>query len=183
MAPKGITGVTVNTLLTEILPAIVVPIALGWLTNSATRNELQTWYRNLKKPSWTPPDSAFPIVWTILYAMMGYASWLIYQSGPMSVIRFPLIMYAVQLLLNISWSPIFWKAHAKNMALYEICALWVAIASCIIIFYPLNKVASYLMMPYLAWVTLATALNYRIAKDNPRKGRTSPAGRINSKLT
>ncbi|GAV06507.1 hypothetical protein RvY_16482 [Ramazzottius varieornatus] len=164
-----IPSITASIFAREILPAILIPNLGGWATGLLTRTEIKSWYENLRKPSWRPPNSAFPIVWTSLYSAMGYASWLIYRSGSWANVKLPLTLYGTQLALNMLWSPLFFKAHRMKLALVDIGLLWVNVAACIFTFHPVNKTAAYLMVPYLGWLTLASALNYWIWKENPEE--------------
>ena len=131
-----------------------------------TRNNIKAWYEHLERPSWRPPNWAFGPVWTGLYAGMGYASSLIYQEGADPT---ALGLYASQLALNWAWTPIFFGMHNVKLAFFEISALWVNVAVCGLKFYSINKTAGLLFVPYLAWVTLATALTFNVWKKNGDK--------------
>lgn len=152
--------------------AVVLPnlgaIAGGFLTKRA----ISVWYENLKKPSWRPPNWAFGPVWTCLYSSMGYASYLVWRDGGGfdGEAAMPLAVYGTQLALNWAWTPIFFGAKSLKWGLIEIVGLWGAIAGTIYTFYPVNRVAAGLLVPYLGWVTLATTLTYTIWRDN--KDRT-----------
>jgi len=124
------------------------------------------WYRSLSKPSWTPPNWLFPAVWTLLYAMIAISGWLIWNS-PDETRTTLLAIWAVQLLLNALWSYFFFGRQDMRTALVDIIALWVAIAAYIVIAWPVNQLAAILFMPYLAWVSYATALNADILRRNP----------------
>jgi len=128
------------------------------------------WYRNLNKPSWTPPNIVFPIMWTTLYILMGVSSWLVWKEGGFSVQTYPLGAYIFQLVLNSIWSPIFFGLHRVGSALVEIVILWLAIAVTIYLFFPVNAIAAYLLLPYIAWVTVATTLNGYIWLYNGEAG-------------
>ncbi|XP_055346689.1 translocator protein-like [Paramacrobiotus metropolitanus] len=157
----------------ELLPAMVIPNIGGWVGGLLTRTEVEgafSWYERLKKPSWRPPNWAFGPVWTTLYCGMGAASWMVWRQGGglNGVAKVPLLLYGSSLALNWAWSPVFFKLHQTGWGLGIISALWLNVAACIGAFYPINKVASYLMVPYLAWLSLATALNFCIWRDNPK---------------
>lgn len=150
--------------------AILLPNVGGIASSLIVRKEIKTWYETLKRPDWRPPNYMFGPIWTTLYCGMGYASYLVWRDGGgfQGLARTPLVFYASQLALNWAWSPIFFGAHKLDWALYEICALWLTVSACSYKFYGINKTAAYLMIPYLAWLSLATALNYVIYRDNPK---------------
>jgi benzodiazapine receptor len=142
-----------------LVVAVAIPIGVGFLGNVAGGGGVDDWYRELNKPSWTPPDWVFPVMWTTLYILMGVSSWLVWTEGGFSLQAYPLGAYIFQLVLNFLWSPIFFGMHRVGHALVEIIILWLAIAVTIYLFFPVNAVAAYLLVPYIAWVTVATALN------------------------
>eukprot|EP01137_Pigoraptor_chileana_P037000 Opistho-2@33469 len=155
--------------------AIALPVAGGVAGSIVTRNEIKTWYTGLKKPWFTPPNWVFGPMWTSLYTCMGYASYLVWRDGgglslnPISPAVVPLSLYAAQLGLNFAWSPLFFGKHKIRSAFVDIVAMWAGIAACIVTFRPINETASNLMIPYLGWVTLATALNHQIIALNPNE--------------
>jgi len=133
-----------------------------------------TWYRTLERPSWSPPDWLFGPVWTLLYAMMAVAAFLVWRrafgggggagaGGEIPDVRpaarVALVVFGVQLVLNALWSWLFFAMRSPLAGLVEIVVLWMAIAATIALFWPLSRVAAGLMVPYLAWVSFATALN------------------------
>ncbi|XP_062899779.1 translocator protein [Mobula hypostoma] len=141
---------------------------LGWYV---TRSQVTTWYESLKKPSWCPPNKAFPVAWTALYTGMGYASYLVWkeQGGFTREALAPLGIYGIQLALNWTWTPIFFGAHRLKLALANILCLDGAVIATMVSWYPINRTATLLMAPYLAWLTLASCLTYCIWRDNPEK--------------
>jgi len=122
------------------------------------------WYAALNKPSWNPPSWLFGPAWTLLYTLMAIAAWLVWKRVGFSR---PIVLYFVQLALNAAWTPLFFGAHAMGWALVEIVALWIAILMTLLSFRRVNTTAGWLFVPYLAWVTFATALNYTLWKLNP----------------
>lgn len=132
---------------------------LGALTSSGGDS---VWYKELNKPPWTPPNWAFPVVWTILYILMGVSSWLVWLHGGFERQSIPLAAYFSQLLLNFMWTPIFFGLHLVGLALVEIIILWLAIALTLYLFWHVNHVAAYLLVPYLVWVSLASTINMYI---------------------
>ncbi|KAG0579595.1 hypothetical protein KC19_4G109300 [Ceratodon purpureus] len=132
------------------------------------------WYRSLNKPPWTPPGWVFPIMWTTLYILMGVSSWLVWKEGGFAVQGYPLGAYIFQLVLNFCWTPLFFGLHRTGYALVEIVILWLAIAVTIYLFLPVNPIAAYLLVPYIAWVTVATSLNWYIWMYNGSSDVTQP---------
>ncbi len=121
------------------------------------------WYQALAKPSWTPPDWLFGPVWAVLYIMIAIAGWLAWRSRSRALL---LPIWAGGLLLNASWSWLFFGRHAIDVALVDITLIWASIVLFIVLAWSGDKRASLLFMPYLAWVTLATALNFTIWRLN-----------------
>ena len=124
------------------------------------------WYRGLSKPAWTPPDWVFPAGWTILYVMIAIAGWRVWSIGQGGAITLALGVYGAQLLANAAWSPIFFGMKKIDWALYECALLWLLIALNIAVFWPIDQTAALLLIPYLAWVTFAGALNFSILRLN-----------------
>ncbi len=134
----------------------------GYLTSFG----LGEWYSSLSKPSWTPPNELFGPVWTFLYASMAVAVWLVTRDSTGSQRSRAMALFGAQLLLNLVWSALFFVVRSPGLALIDIVLLDVAIVACIGVFWPINRVASALMVPYLVWVTFATALNFAIWSRN-----------------
>ncbi|ABC93810.1 tryptophan rich sensory protein (plasmid) [Rhizobium etli CFN 42] len=127
------------------------------------------WYKQLDKPDWRPPDWLFAPVWTVLYASIGLSGWLLWREAGNTGAALPLGVYAVQLLLNAAWSPLFFGLHRPGLAAVEIMLLWAAILATILLFYPANAAAALLLVPYLMWVSFAAALNLSIWRRNRSK--------------
>ncbi|XP_028303891.1 translocator protein [Gouania willdenowi] len=134
-----------------------------------TRKEVKTWYPTLKKPSWRPPNAAFPVAWTCLYTSMGYGSYLVWKElgGFTEDAVVPLGLYGLQLALNWAWTPIFFGAHKMKWAFFEILLLTGTVGATMASWYRISQTATYLMVPYPSLAVLATTLNYRIWRDNP----------------
>ena len=145
---------------------IVVCLGVGGLGAIATTPEIDTWYRTLDKPSWNPPDFVFGPVWTTLYVLMAIAAWLVWRPAGFRAAAVPLSLFAFQLGLNLLWSWIFFGMHRPGYAFAEIVVLWMAIVATTFTFLRPSKPAAWLMSPYLAWVTFATALNFAIWQLN-----------------
>ena len=124
------------------------------------------WYRQLDKPSWRPADWLFGPVWTVLYAFIGLSGWLIWQEAGLVGAALPLSFYVLQLILNAAWTPIFFGLHRTDLAVVEILVLLALIFVTIVLFYPISSTASLLLVPYLAWVSFASALTFSIWRRN-----------------
>jgi len=154
------------------LPAVgatLIPFLGGIPLRILASQDIVGWYAGLKKPDWTPPSSIFGGTWCCLYASMGYASHLVYQSIGESK-HVALGLYASQLALNWSWISVFFGFHQLKTSCYLQGALWSNVVACGISFYKVNRTAGYLMLPYVGWVTLTTLLSYAIYRDNLEDG-------------
>lgn len=136
--------------------AIAICYAVEFTASAFTQQSVSTWYVNLDKPLWTPPNLAFPIVWTILYTLMGVSLWLVWQKTQKISVFLP---FAVQLALNFFWSLFFFGWQSPLLGLIDILALIAAIVWSIRTFDPYSKTAARLLIPYLAWVVYASSLN------------------------
>lgn len=124
------------------------------------------WYAGLTKPAWNPPSWVFGPVWTALYTMMAVAAWLVWQRSAGGVRRLALGLFLAQLVLNAAWTPLFFGLHLLGVALAEMLLLWVAIAATIIAFHRVHRLAAWLLVPYLAWVSFAAFLNLALWRLN-----------------
>ncbi len=124
------------------------------------------WYASLAKPSWNPPSSVFGPVWTILYLLMGVAAWMVWREAGFSGARRALTLFIVQLVLNALWSYLFFGLQQPMVAFIEIIVLWCAILATILAFWPVSRTAGALLIPYLCWVSFASALNYQLWRLN-----------------
>ena len=120
------------------------------------------YYASLVKPSWSPPAWVFGPVWTALYLMMAVAAWLVWRQDGWRAQRAPLSLYLLQLALNALWTPVFFGLRSPGLALVVIVSLGAAIVLTGRAFRPVSRVASWLLVPYLAWVVFAAALNFSI---------------------
>jgi tryptophan-rich sensory protein len=137
--------------------------ALGSL---ATSSSVGGWYQTLEKPTFTPPDWVFGPVWTALYLMMAIAAWLVWRKHGFAAAAGPLGLFLAQLALNTLWSFLFFAMRSPWLAACEILLLWPAIVATIAAFQRRSSLAAILLVPYLAWVTYAAALNVSIARMN-----------------
>jgi tryptophan-rich sensory protein len=147
-----------SSLLTKIIIMVVVAELAGIVGSVFTFPAIGSWYASLVKPWFTPPSWVFGPVWTILYALMGIAAGLVWHAKKTPA-HPALKIYFVQLGLNVIWSLLFFGLRSPLLALVEIVILWFAIALTIRAFYPISKNAAMLLVPYILWVTVATALN------------------------
>lgn len=143
----------------DFIIAAVIPILVGVLAAILTRGGMMA-FEIMNKPPLTPPAWLFPVVWTILYAMMGIASYLVTVSGKDSLdIDEALLFYGLQLIFNFFWTIVFFGFGKYFAAFLVLAALWLLIFHTIRLFDPISKKAAYLMVPYLIWVTFAGYLN------------------------
>jgi len=145
----------------KLIISLALPQLVGGLGAFFTITSVQSWFTTLAKPSWNPPSWLLAPVWTLLYVLMGIACYLIWKSDHPQK-KTLLKLYAIQLILNALWSPAFFGMQSPLLGLMVIVPLWVAIVLCIIQFRKVSSLASGLMVPYLLWVTFATALNTAI---------------------
>jgi len=124
------------------------------------------WYRSLQKPIFTPPGWLFGPVWTLLYVLMGVAVWLVWRERSARPVTLPLALFIVQLALNVVWTPLFFGLQNPGVAFVDILLLWIAIAATVWQFFGVSAIAGFLMLPYLAWVSFACALNFAIWRLN-----------------
>ena len=147
------------------VPAIVLLGSFsGWISNTGYGN---AWFEALEKPFFMPPGWAFGVVWPILYVLLGIALAMILAEPPSEARKKGLILFFVQLALNFAWSPMFFAAHAVQLALITIFAMAAIAAMAARQFWNIKRVAGALMLPYLAWLCFAAALNAAINRLNP----------------
>ena len=142
---------------------IAIPLAAGVLGSLFTIQSVNTWYKTVNKPSFNPPDSIFQPVWIAIFVLIGIASYRIWQRRN-HIASFPrtVAIYAMQLILNIMWSFIFFRTHDIGLALFEIIIFLIIIVINARVFYKIDKTAGLLFIPYILWVSFATILNYNI---------------------
>ena len=148
-----------------LLLFIIVTLAVGALGSVFTKPSIPTWYAALNRPGFAPPNWLFAPVWTTLYILMAVAAWRAWKATGLK--SSALIAYAIQLVLNVAWSAIFFGLHRIDLALVEIAVLWLAILATIILFWRADRIAGLLMLPYLAWTGFAGFLNYAFWSLNP----------------
>lgn len=144
----------------KIVICVISCLAIGFLSGISTGSSIGTWYTTLNKPSFNPPNWLFAPAWTILYTLMGIAvAYIWHQGWQRADVKTAIFIFAGQLLLNAFWSVAFFGLQNPPLALAVILILWVLIFICIVRFKPIKALSAYLLIPYLLWVTFATALN------------------------
>lgn len=143
---------------------ILVPLAVGMIGGLATAPSIESWYRTIAKPDWTPPDWVFGPVWTILYIMMGVAAWLVWKTRDR--VAPAMALFGVQLALNLAWSLLFFGARSPGLAMIEVVFLWTSVLLTMLAFFGRQSTAGWLFVPYLAWVSFAAMLNFAIWSMN-----------------
>lgn len=147
----------------KLIVAIVVSELAGIVGSFFTASSIPIWYVTLIKPEFAPPNWVFAPVWTILFLLMGIATFLVWNKGlERKDVRIALGTFGSQLILNTLWSIIFFGQQSPGLALLEIALLWLAILATIIAFYKISRPAAYLLIPYILWVSFASYLNYSI---------------------
>lgn len=147
----------------RLIISVAVPLILGGLSGVFTSQSIETWYRFLKKPPFTPPSWIFAPVWIFLYITMGLAAFLIWNKGiELPDVKTALAAFLVQLALNFSWSLVFFGLRSPLGGLIVIAALWLAIVVTIILFWRVSPVPGLILIPYLLWVSFASYLNFAI---------------------
>lgn len=145
----------------KLIICIAIPLLVGGLAALITMGSMES-FALLNKPPLSPPGWLFPVVWTILYTLMGIASYLVYTSGQPYRSKTALTVYGVQLFFNFFWSIIFFNLEMYLFAFIWLVVLWLLILVTTVLFYRIEKSAGYLMIPYLIWVTFAGYLNLGI---------------------
>ncbi len=143
----------------KLIACIILCLAIGGVSGTATIGGLKTWYPSLVKPSFNPPNYLFGPVWSTLYALMGLSLYLILQSEKNANRNLALKVFFLQLTLNFSWSFLFFKFNWLGISFIEIIAIWVCILWMIVSFWRCNRTAAFIQIPYLLWVSFASVLN------------------------
>jgi translocator protein len=142
---------------------LAVVFLAAWIGSRFLPDE---WYRNIKKPSWNPPNWLFAPVWTLLYVLMAVSAWLVWRQYGFQPASLPLALFLVQLALNAAWTWLFFGRHRPDLALVEIAVFWALLLATILSFWGLNPLAGAILLPYLAWTSFAAFLNFTIWRLN-----------------
>lgn len=150
--------------ITKILTVVVTCLVIGYFSGIVTRSAILTWYPSLVKPGFNPPNWIFAPVWSTLYIMMGIAAGLVWDriESNTELVKKALVVFALQLALNALWSYLFFGLMNPMLALLEIVILWLMIYETYVQFGKISKIAGYLFIPYLLWVSFAMVLNASI---------------------
>jgi tryptophan-rich sensory protein len=146
-----------------LLVTLALTLSAGFI---GSRFPVDDWYAALSKPAWTPPNSLFGPVWGVLYLIIAVAAWLVWRKAGLAGAVIPLGVFALQLVLNAAWSWLFFGLHQLAIGLLEIALLWISIVVTLVLFWRLSPTSGLLMIPYLFWVSFATALNFSIWRLN-----------------
>lgn len=149
---------------------VLVPgiLMLGFLSGAAASSgPSNPWFAGLVKPSLFPPPATFGIVWSILYVLMGLALALVVTARGASARKAAMAVFAVQLLLNLAWSPVFFGLHQIKAGLVLLGVIDLAVIATVFLFFKVRTLAGLLLLPYLAWVLFATVLNWQFLEANP----------------
>lgn len=150
--------------ITKIVIALIVCLMVGYSASMVTRPSVESWYPTIIKPSFNPPNWIFMPVWTFLYVLMAVAAGLVWDKikEQKETVKIALGFFLVQLTLNAIWSYLFFGLKNPMLALIEIVLLWLMIYETYLKFLKINKIAGYLLIPYMAWVGFAGILNASI---------------------
>jgi len=143
-----------------LIVSLVVCFAASGIGALFTTPQIDGWYATLNRPAFAPPNWVFGPVWSLLFAMMAVASWLVWKANPWKETRVALGCFGAQLMLNVLWSILFFGMQNPAAAFVEILVLWGMILITIILFFRHSRPAAFLMVPYLLWVGFAAVLNY-----------------------
>ena len=146
----------------KLIGCIALPLVVGGISGFVTAQQISGWYATLNKPSFNPPNYLFGPVWTSLYILMGVSLYLVLNTPAVKQRTAGIIIFSIQHFLNFWWSIIFFSLHQPGFAFIEIVLLWVSIITMIVTFFRIKPIAAYLQVPYLLWVSFASALNYGI---------------------
>jgi tryptophan-rich sensory protein len=151
----------------RVITAVLICEIVGFIGAFFTVNALTTWYVAIAKPSWNPPTWIFGPVWTLLYTLMGISLYLVWEKARTTREgKEAMVLFGIQLLLNILWSVIFFGLQDPRLSLFEIVLLLASIIATTVLFWRIHKMAGILLIPYIAWVSFATILNFAIWRLN-----------------
>jgi benzodiazapine receptor len=147
------------------IAAAATAVAVGALGAAAT--DLGPWYQDLRKPSWQPPDWLFGPAWTVIYALAALSAATAWAAARDRMHEVAIIvMFGLNALLNVLWSQLFFGVRRPDWALTEVALLWLSVVLLILVLRPISRTASWLLVPYLAWVTFAGFLNLAVVRLN-----------------
>ncbi len=151
----------------KLIISILICEGAGIFGSLFTMSQIKSWYADIKKPSFNPPDWIFGPVWSFLFLLMGVSLYLVWSGGISGIsIKTEIIIFVIQLALNILWSILFFGIHSPKLAFVDIVFLWAMILLTVFEFYSINNTAGLLLIPYFLWVSFALILNFEIWKLN-----------------
>lgn len=150
----------------KLLISVLIPFVAAAIGSLATIPNIPTWYATLDKPFFSPPNWLFGPVWTLLYLLMGLSLYFVWVAKYKKAKKPALVVFGLQLALNALWSLVFFGLHAPWAGILVISLLLASIIATIRLFWPISRVAAYLLFPYVAWVSFATLLNFAVAVLN-----------------
>lgn len=151
----------------KLVISVIVCELTGVVSSIISQGGMNPWFDTLAKPSWNPPAYLFAPVWTGLYLLMGFSLWLVWKSNSRQPAKgYAMLFFALQLLANFWWSILFFKFHSLSLALMDLTLLFILILITIFRFASISRRASWLLVPYLAWVSFAFLLNFMIYTMN-----------------
>lgn len=154
--------------LVRLIASVAICQGAGVIGALFTSPAIGTWYAGLRKPSLAPPNWVFGPVWTTLYLLMGLSLFIVWNLGlHKSGVRRSVLLFGVQLVLNVFWSYFFFGLQSPLLGLVDILAMWIMIALTIASFFKVSKTAALMLFPYIAWVSFAAYLNYLLMVLNP----------------
>jgi len=145
------------------MSAIIIAVLVLATASSGALFKPGEWYQGLRRPSWTPPNWAFPVVWSLLYIAIGVSGWLVWQAQGAGLAT---VLWLVQLVLNAAWSWLFFGRHRMDLAFADICLLMLTILAYIFVAGMVSPLAALLFAPYALWVAIAAALNHTVWRLN-----------------
>lgn len=148
--------------LSSLIIWIMALIAIGGIIGSLTKPEISAWYSTLHRSTLTPPNYIFPVAWTILYGIIGICGWLIWRPQAFTKLSVIKTLYVTQLILNWSWTPLFFHYHLTGLSLVVLGLMDILVFVLICLTYRKIRLVSLLMLPYLLWILFATYLNFYI---------------------
>ena len=158
-----------RSLLVEIVALVLIVglcLGIGALGAAVTATSVKTWYAALNKPSFNPPNTVFGPVWTMLYILMAIAAWRVWRVADRETARRPLTLFALQLALNLGWSVTFFGLERLGPSVAVILVLELAVVATALAFRPIDRIAAWLLVPYVAGVGFAAILNIAIWRLN-----------------
>lgn len=151
----------------KLIIAILICQLAGIIGSIFTSSSVDTWYQTLSKPSFTPPGGVIGTVWIILFILMGISLYIVWNKGTKKKnVKNALWIFGIHLIFNILWSVLFFGLKSPLLAFIEIIILWFLILATILSFYKISKISSYLLIPYILWVSFASYLNLSILRLN-----------------